>query len=932
MRIYFSFDYKAGMAYLGMKQQPVMMDTQVVDINKLLDFLELRLGLHTVSVSDTDRLVAYFKCVRKYMSTHKTDADNQLYGSYTISPLATSREMLKWRDALAVCGWTKDTPAPSRRLKVLQGVEQLFAANESGDMSIRQRNIITRLKEKKGMMKDVTIVLPYDVELLHPVLKEIFALAVEDGALIEQIVIPAIEGNNNLAQLKMLLTAEGAQSMTLDPEDDSVRIWNFKDDMQAEELLALLPDDAFDVTIQPNTKLTDNYLRMMGKPVTGSSVANSAPQIIQLFFTGVALMARPLNVGALMQWLYAPMSPLPGNIRYRLAERLARTGGWCSKEIDDRNKSCYQILQEWIDGTAEAENGNPIDKKEIRNRQYLADVFLPDFEGGVDETLTAEKLHTFLQELIVWSKQRSAMIVQEDAEDQRISQLSKLGELCSTLTNLTDDYNPNDKIEYSEIEKHVACLYEPSEFVQYQAQATSRLTVSTPGQVVAVADNVLWAGLYDFEPMHPATDFLTPSEVEALNEHLHLWDQNDVRKLQQTTLLLPLRFCQKQITLITLDSAGGKTINKHPLIVRIEQQVKNHQELTCTREIADDSYGPVEPLTNNAVCGSNGIYTEIHRTDLINWKKHESPTSVEKLMQNPIDYALENIAYISDNGQSTLSNLAATKGNVAHAVIQNLFFNTEDEHSGYPTAIKARVSADYKKVFDDVVETKGAILRIQENAIERRQLFEQLRECIDHLLDIIDKDNLHVIACEMVLDGNTFGEPDEQTPQMHGFADMVLARENGEHIIFDFKWTSSKSYYQGLLKKNTSSQLAIYADLLRAQTKDAVIPTAYFLMPVGKLYSTLDFRSYYANKLDVAEGCEGDLIGKIVSSYRYRRNEIMSGKIEMGEAFPLDSLDYYNDTEDNNLLPLKRFYNKETKKEEKKKAVNDFSSYKHLKN
>ena len=58
----------------------------------------------------------------------------------------------------------------------------------------------------------------------------------------------------------------------------------------------------------------------------------------------------------------------------------------------------------------------------------------------------------------------------------------------------------------------------------------------------------------------------------------------------------------------------------------------------------------------------------------------------------------------------------------------------------------------------------------------------------------------------------------------------------------------------------------------------------------------------------------------------------MSGKIEMGEAFPLDSLDYYNDTEDNNLLPLKRFYNKETKKEEEKKAVNDFSSYKHLKN
>ncbi len=54
MKIYFSFDYKGGMAYLGMKEQPVMMDTMVVDFNKLLDFLELRLGLHTIKKSDAD--------------------------------------------------------------------------------------------------------------------------------------------------------------------------------------------------------------------------------------------------------------------------------------------------------------------------------------------------------------------------------------------------------------------------------------------------------------------------------------------------------------------------------------------------------------------------------------------------------------------------------------------------------------------------------------------------------------------------------------------------------------------------------------------------------------------------------------------------------------------------------------------------------------
>ena len=927
MRVFFSFDYKGGNAYLGMKQQPLMMDVQVTDIGLLLDFLELRLGLHTTTKSDADRLVGYYKCVCDYMKMHKDEVDNQLYGSYTVSPLATSREMLKWRDALAVCGWSKDTPAPSRRLKVLQGVEQIFSEKGFTDTSIRQHAIIERLKQKKGMMKDVTFVMPFSPDFLHPVLREIFSLAVGDGAQIEQITLPKVEGDNNLAKLKRLLTTDMVGTMSLDPNDDSVVILNFKDDLEAEEYLAMLSDDTFDVSIQPNTKLTDNYLNMMGKPVTGSSVANSAPQIIQLFFTGVAMMARPLNIGALLQWLYAPIHPLPSSFRYRLAERLARSGGWLPETVDEDGDDCYHLVKEWTEGTAEAKNGQPIDKKEHESRQFKASVFLPDFDGGNEDVMTAQKLHTFLTELGAWSLQRSAIIAQEDQNDLRISQLKRLYELCVTLKNLTDDLQPTAKVAYSEIEKHMACLYEPSEFVQYRAQATSRYTVSSPGQIAAKADKVMWAGLQDFEPMLPATDFLTPTEQSFLKDYIKLWDVDDVRKAQQQTMQLPLLFCQQQLTMVTMETVGGALVNKHPLIVRIEQQVKNHEELTCKPVISEDSYVPVAPLTNNAIVGSNGQYTSINRTDLIKWKKHESPTSIDKLMQNPLDYTLENIAYISDNGQSDLSNIAMTKGNVAHAVIQHLFYQPGDLQSGYATAIKERVNADYKQVFDKVVETKGAVLILQENAIERRQLFEQLRECIDHLLDIIEKNDLHVVACEMQLDGNTFGVPDEETPAMHGFADMVLARENGQHVIFDFKWTSSKSYYQGLLQKNRSSQLAIYAELLSELTDDKHLPTAYFLMPLGKLFSTEEFKSYWANTININEGCEGDIIRKIVASYRYRRDEIMSGKIEMGEGMPLDSLDYFNDTESYNLFPLKPEYGHDEIKE-----VYNFSNYKNLKN
>lgn len=911
---------------MGMKKQPLMMDTQVVDLNGLFEFLELRLGLHAAVKPDMERLVDYFKCVRQYMKEHRNDSDNQLFDSYTVSPLAASREMLKWRDALAVCGWNQDTPAPSRRLKVLQGVERIFAEKETADMHIRQENILERFRQKKGRMEGVTFILPYNPELLHPALKTIFADAVADGAIIEILKTPEITGDSNLTKLKRMLTDGEAGKVAFDPNDTSVRIWRFKDEMEAEEYLTMSDQGEYDVWVQRDTKLTDNFLHMMGKPVTGSQVSNSAPQIIQLFFTGVAILSRPLNISALLQWLYAPIHPLPFRFRQQLAECLALNGGWYTMEGDDRARNCRMIVDEWMLGRTEKQNGTPLDKKELKIRKQKVEIFLPDFNDADNMQLTAGQFHLFLTELGAWSRQMSAIMAEKDPQDPRIPQLKKLSDLCETMKSLTDDLNPEEAVPFAEIEKHMACLYEATEFVQFKAQAGARFTVNNPGQVVAEAEKVMWADIYNYEPDVVATDFLTPTETEVLKDHVCLWNKDDFRKIQQQTMLLPILFCQKEITMATVETAGGELANKHPLIVRIEQQVENHRQITLTPDIPDTAYVPVTAMPNNALSGSDGLYTHIQNTDLIKWKERESPTSIEKLIQNPVDYALENIAYIRDNGQSALSNIAMTKGNVAHGVIQQLFYIPKKQKSGYPAEIRKRVDNSYHQVFDKVVKAKGAVLLLQENIIERRQLFDQLKECIEHLIDIIDRNGLHVTACEQDLKGYTFGNPDGETPTMLGFADMVLANEDGQHFIFDFKWTSSKSYYPKLLEENRSSQLAIYAQLLSELTDDKQVPTAYFLMPEGRLYSNWQFTSYWAKQVDVDEEYEGDIIRQIVASYRYRREEIMSGKIEMGEGAPLEMLDYFNDTEARFLFPLKPDYvNKDVKE------IYEFSNYKNLK-
>ena len=46
-------------------------------------------------------------------------------------------------------------------------------------------------------------------------------------------------------------------------------------------------------------------------------------------------------------------------------------------------------------------------------------------------------------------------------------------------------------------------------------------------------------------------------------------------------------FCEKMLTLVTVGTVNNEIVNKHPMMVRIEQQVKNHEELTYEPKIDD---------------------------------------------------------------------------------------------------------------------------------------------------------------------------------------------------------------------------------------------------------------------------------------------------------------------------------------------------------
>ena len=260
--------------------------------------------------------------------------------------------------------------------------------------------------------------------------------------------------------------------------------------------------------------------------------------------------------------------------------------------------------------------------------------------------------------------------------------------------------------------------------------------------------------------------------------------------------------------------------------------------------------------------------------------------------------------------------VSTVKGNVAHAVIEELF-------KGSTQDIASNIDAHYTETLQRLTEEKGAILLLQENLIEWQLFSNQLKECLDALLQIIQANGLTVVGREHPV-SNPIGLMKDQTvdPIVKGYVDMTLQNQAGEIFIFDFKWTSSRKYHKELLEENASIQLALYAHLISLESNKPVVATAYFTMPWHKLYTTSPRIAEGVNVEHVSPKNEDALLTKIKNSYRYRREQLLQGKIENAEGVEFNEIPYAADQEGKGLVTLSPDYNDDTIH-----SFNGFSTY-----
>ena len=915
MKIYFSPEYN-GHVFFPYEEGKCMADSIVVDTMGLIALLELPLGLHHENMPTHHRAALYYRAMKLYMESHP---DNILAQSFALSGLSTAFQTLMWRDALVLDNWKSPKKISSSRLRAIHDIEKSFACPGIPDRLNELIDIITH--DQKCSYSDYAIQLPCSQDILHPTIIKLLNLLVERGATISVLPI-ATATKNNLSKVRNLLQSNQTEKITLDKADTSFQIYQFKSEKDAEEYLALKGDQFHaSVWINQNNKSMDNWLRMMGKPTMGSSMTDAVPEIVQMFVIGLSLFSHPLNISSLIDWLYLPIHPLGRKFRQRLADAIIAEGGYY-------NEACQTVIERYIEGEYEFKGGDeekPLteeekkkaikeEKKQKEKRLRLAELYLPKWEEENQGTeIDCQALVEFMQNLSAWSRQRMHLMLDHQENILWCVQLGSLADMIDTFLILLDSLDSNT-IAYSQIDSWASTIYKSAHYVQYQAQVGSRQLIDQPAKMGALSHTTIWMN-FDGDTATPRDlSFLYPSEMAELQGHITHWQIDQEDAYQNSLLLAPFKYTTDQLILTVCDYRGGELTQKHPLMVRLDNQITNLDSFVVRPNLNNEPYEEVVRTHNERPAE----YFNFAHSDLVKWPDHLSPTTIGTLVQNPFDYMMERILNLVNYGPGALADIKVTKGNVAHAVIAALFAPRDGKRTATPQEIAKRIDKEYAHTFITMIDAHGAILNLPENKLERKLLNEQLQEQLAILLEIVEENHLEVTGCEYSCraSANLLGPKDSQEPDLSGKIDMTLGDENHHPVVFDFKWTSSRHYYQDLLSGNRSVQLELYRWMLTQEKKDLVERTAYFIMPEGRLYSKEAFSGYHCVQLEPAN--EDDIATQLRNAVRFRIRQINAGTLEMAETMANET-DYMKATESDELFPIEC--------DDEGKVVNKYSNY-----
>ena len=885
MKIIYSPFY-SGSYYMDMKARQVVLDVQVLETQGFLSQLALHAGIHQQMPSFPERLTSYHKALLEYDSVKE---ENIFHRSIKIDSMSVAKTLLRWRDCLALCGWNKNiTLEECDRLNTLADIDNYFNDEGIASLLLKLSNQILLMESGEVRIpqayKNLVIEIPCPFNLLPDYIK------------------PLLESLQGIG----VTIQENASDSTAQPK--AINEIHFSQQWKAEVWLSQQLPTAYDVWINTDNKRLDNWLHMSGYPVCGSEMTATNPQITQMFLLAIQLFQRPLNVNTLLQYLFLSECPLDRQLRGRLARVIVDEGGFCNEKV----QKCINAYIEREFKTADDKTPQK-STKEQREENYMTylpfdlrkdDSSLPLAEES--DSVDINVLTNFLKRISNYASSKAVKISAVQPYDARIAQLRKVSEMTDALLNQIDALVEGE-FSFTTLSQWAQSLYEDGNFILYPAQVGSKCLINQPSNMIGKVKKTIWCDFYGDITTTQSTDFLSNHEFEELKKQgISLWNKQHENDLMHLMMKQPIYNTTEKLTIVTCDQQGATKLPQHPLYLQLPSKPQVIDGDILYQEMAIKK---VTPVDNHREEDNIEIRFDAEKHP-VTWRKVESYSALEKLLQNPFDYFMNYTLQFIDTNETSI-NIFLTYGNVAHKVVETLF--TADRNG---VSLTDYVNEHYEEELNRALIQKGAILLLPEHHLDRERLRYRFRSCVSKLATIIQENNLTVIQCEqkeehdMNFEGGII---------LQGYIDMLLRDSEGNDVVFDLKYVSKKNKFIPVLENNRALQLAIYkAMLLNHDQPPKAVRTAYFVMPYGILFSTDHF---------LGENCElitpkiqAELMPQLRNGYAERVKEISEGRIETAGNMPIKEIPY---AQAENVYPLDAEGGREPKK-----AENMYSVYK----
>lgn len=885
MKIIYSPFYNGGY-YMNLQAYQVALDVQVLETHGLLSQLALHAGIHQQIPSFPERLTSYHKALLEY---DNYNTGNLFHRSIQIDSMSVAKTLLRWRDSLALCGWnSKVTLQGCSRLNTLAEIDNRFhddgIAHLLAKLSDQIKLMSSGAVNVPQTYKNLIIEIPCSFDLLPDYIK------------------PLLSSLRNLG----VTVAESASDAIAAPK--TIMEIHFSQQWKAEAWLTQRKPAVYDVWINSDNKRLDNWLHLSGNPVCGSEMTSTNPQITQMFLLAIQLFQRPLNINTLLQYLFLSECPLNKQLRRRLAKVIVNEGGFCNEKVQE-------CINTYIEKEFKADGDKTPQQftKEQREENYIT--YLPfDLRNDVSALPLAEEsdvinvktLSKFLSDISSYASSKALKIAAMQPYDTRIAQLRSVAEMTNALLNQIDTLVEGE-LSFTKLNQWAQSLYEDGDFVLYHAQVGSRCLINSPSNMIDKAEKTIWCDFYGDISTTLSTDFLSNNEIEQLEKQgVLLWNKQHESDFMHLMMTQPIYKTSDELTIVSCAQQGTTKLPVHPLY---------HQLPFLTDSIDGDAFyeaiatKEVKPVDNHREEDNIEIRFDAEKHP-VRWRKVESYSALEKLLQNPFDYFMNYTLQFTDVSETDI-NIFLTYGNVAHEVVETLF--TADTNGA---SLTDYVNRHYEEELSRALSKKGALLLLPEHHLDRERLRYRFRSCVDKLATIIQENGLTVIQCEQKEEQDLNFEG---SIILQGYIDMLLRDTAGNDVVFDLKYVSKKDKYESVLKNNRAIQLAIYKAMLEKHVPaPKSVRTAYFIMPYGILFSSDDFIGENCQR--ITPEIQSELMPRLRNGYAERVKEISEGRIETADNQPISDIPY---AQAENVYPLEK-----EGKRDPKKAENKYSVYK----